>query len=62
MNAKAMGKLTSIAILLKDEHGNKRLVEFIREYKIKAILDDNTCVGDFIRDCAGFITEGDPPS
>lgn len=53
-----MGKLTRISIVLQDEGGQRRLVEFMRPEKINGILDDHTSVGDFIKDCAGHITTG----
>ena len=53
MKQQAMGKLTLISILLKDEDGAMCKVEFMRPEKIQGLLDDTTGVGVFLRDCAG---------
>ena len=55
MKADAMKKLVSVAIILKDESGASRRVEFVRPDKVQGLLDDTTPLGDFLRDVAGVV-------
>lgn len=55
MKADKMGKLVLVSILLKDENGMSRKVEFHRPEKIQGLLNDATPLGDFLSEVAGVI-------
>lgn len=56
MKTKPLGKLASVTIVVTDENGASRRVEFHRPEKIQGLLEEKTPLGDFLREVAGVIT------